>query len=389
MKGYSYRINRDLFSLSFNNNTEEKHGWDDKSEWSHYPILDKVLNFMKTRGFEVGSDPEIDKNYKCLSKDHWYGIKKDLEFKAHRYPSGWEIEFYQNISFENRHGGFYDFDKFEKAPYLIRLLFIKEIEYIGEFIENTVKEVKCYSEKDYKLAEEKIKKDFQRHFDNKITMDFDLSKLDGLEGDAEYRRDNRYQSNCKDRDGKIIVNGSIKYFRDYKGRLQRGKVYHNINNMWWVVLNDTDYTNEAAFSLLDPTEEDFKNRRIQRNAKDSFETSTKAARKYFIKKGLSYSDINRSDIEKLHEVIGKEIDKGSCIETMKINPKIKTRCKGNKKIVHAYLFVDAHYFTKRECISFNPDGFIGFAGWAGSETVRPIIKGFVKWCDYLTENKTA
>ncbi|MZK53488.1 hypothetical protein [Clostridium beijerinckii] len=228
MNGYAYRINRDSFSLTFNNNTEEKHEWNDENEWSHYPILDKVLSFMGTRGFKIGSDPEIDKNYECLSKDHWYGRKKDLEFKAHRYPTGWEIEFYQNIIFENRHGGFYDFDKFKKAPYLIRLMFIKETEYIGKFIEDTVKAVECHSEKYYKLAEEKIKKNFQRHFDNKITMDFDLSKLDGLEGDSQYRRDNRCQYNSKDKDGKIIINGSIKYFRDSKGRLKRGKVYHNI-----------------------------------------------------------------------------------------------------------------------------------------------------------------
>lgn len=389
MEGYSYSIDRDLFRLSFSNNTDEKHEWNDKKEWSHYSVLDEVLKFMETRGFKIGSDPEIDNNYECLSKDHWYGRKKDLEFKAHRYPAGWEIEFFQNINFENRNGGFYDFNKFKKAPYLIRLMFIKETEYIGNFIEKNIKPIKNNTEKNYRLAEDKIKKNFQRHFDNDITMDFNLSKLDGLEGDSEYRRDNRYKHNCKDRDGKIIINGKIKYFRDHKGRLQRGKVYHNINNMWWVILNDTDYTNQAAFSLFNPTEKDFKDRRIQRNAKDSFETSTNAARKYFKQKGLSYNDIKRSDIEKLHEVIGKEIDKGSCIETMKINPKIKTRCKSNKKIVHAYLYVDAHYFTKRECISFNPDGFIGFAGWAGSETVRPIIKGFIKWCNYLLENKAS
>ncbi|HAK41816.1 MAG TPA: hypothetical protein DCM59_02620, partial [Clostridium sp.] len=69
------------------------------------------------------------------------------------------------------------------------------------------------------------------------------------------------------------------------------------------------------------------------------------------------------------------------------NPKIKTKCRTNSKIIKAYLYVDSHYFSKRESISFNEDGLIGFAGWASSSNVRPIILGFNKWCDWLAEEK--
>lgn len=392
MKGYSYSINKNLFSITFINDTEESHGWKGRNQWSHYPILHRVLNFMKSRGFEIGRDPRILEHYKCLNKDHWYGRKENLEFKAERYPRGWKIEFFQNIFFKNRNGGEYDFDKFDKAPYLVRLMWINETKKIGEFIESIVQGIKNTSDPECKLAADKIKLNFQRHFDNKITMDFDLSELDGLEGDESYRTSNgKYLWNSQDRNKNIIINGSIKYFYGYKGRLQRGKVYHNINNMWWVILNDTDYTNVASFQLFDPTEKDFKVRRIQKDKKRSYETSREAARKYFSKKGLSYNDVKRKDIEKLNEMLEKEILKCAaneeCIETMKANPKIKTKCRTNSKIIKACLYVDSHYFSKRESISFNEDGFIGFAGWAGDSNVRPIILGFNKWCDWLAGEK--
>ncbi|HAK44020.1 MAG TPA: hypothetical protein DCM59_16680, partial [Clostridium sp.] len=318
MKGYSYSINKNFFSITFINDTEEKHNWKDRGEWSHYPILHRVLNFMKDRGFEVGREPRILKYYKCLNKDHWYGRNKDLEFKAERYPRGWTIEFFQNIFSENRNGGEYDFDKFDKAPYLVRLMWINETKKIGEFLESIVQGIENTSDPECKLATDKIKWNFQSHFDNEITMDFDLSNLDGLEGDDEYRKSNgKYNYNCKDRDGKLIINGSIKYFYDYKGRLQRGKVYHNINNMWWVILNDTGYSNKASFELFDPSEKDFKVRRLQKDKKQSYETSREAARKYFSEKRLSYNDVKRKDIEKLNEMLEKEIlkcaENGECI----------------------------------------------------------------------------
>lgn len=75
------------------------------------------------------------------------------------------------------------------------------------------------------------------------------------------------------------------------------------------------------------------------------------------------------------------------MKTMRINPKIRTRCTSSKKIQHAFLYVDSHYFEKRECITFNSGGFIGFAGWADTGNVRAILKGFNKWCDYLKVNK--
>lgn len=41
------------------------------------------------------------------------------------------------------------------------------------------------------------------------------------------------------------------------------------------------------------------------------------------------------------------------------------------------------YFDSREAITFNSDGFIGFAGWADDKNVQPVLAGFADWIKEL------
>lgn len=249
----TFSISLDSCSIHLHNKSDSRDG--------HYPILYRVLNLMKNRGFEVGRDPDIMRNYKILNKDHWYGRKGDLEFKAERYPAGFGFHFFQNIVIENPHGGYYDFDKYKKMPYLIKLTFRNEARHIKAFLE----ELGCIdvSKPVYKLAKDRIKQDFVDcwHHPQKSMDEFELQDLDGQTADSAYNR--------TDKDGRVIYNGQIKYFRDRKGRLLRGKVYHNINNMWWVILNDFEYTNMADFELFDLTIENNTRKVIRKSGHDN------------------------------------------------------------------------------------------------------------------------
>jgi hypothetical protein len=69
---------------------------------------------------------------------------------------------------------------------------------------------------------------------------------------------------------------------------------------------------------------------------------------------------------------------------MRMSLKIKRKFSTNGELKECYLFMNSHYFTQRECISFNKDGFIGFAGWADSRNTKPIIDAFVEWVDNLS-----
>ncbi|HBX23993.1 MAG TPA: hypothetical protein DEF34_10240 [Desulfotomaculum sp.] len=264
MNKHTFSIHQRQTSLRLDNNEKLKNDHLIRNfrnpKYRHYPILHRVLNFMQTRGFEVGRDPHIQKRFKCLNKDHWYGRKGELEFKAERYPAGFRIEFFQNVVFENPNGGYYDFDKYAKMPYLMKLLFINESSHIKTFLES----LGCMdvSTPQYKTAKEKIKSYYVKswHHPQNSMGEFELEDLHGQTSDQTY--------NNTDNDGKTIYNGQIKYFRDTStGRLARGTVYHNINSMWWLVLNKTEYTNVASFQLFDPTEANFNMRRLKRDKK--------------------------------------------------------------------------------------------------------------------------
>ena len=58
-------------------------------------------------------------------------------------------------------------------------------------------------------------------------------------------------------------------------------------------------------------------------------------------------------------------------------PKINPSPTGG--IESAYLSVSGSYFSGRGAVSFNDDGFIGFAGWADDTNVQPFLRAFMRW----------
>lgn len=114
------------------------------------------------------------------------------------------------------------------------------------------------------------------------------------------------------------------------------------------------------------------------------------ARDYFEQKGLSYNDVTEGDILILSMLLQKELKKSvkdceTSVSTITLSKKINIKKRSNGSITSCFLFVNSHYFEQRECISFNSDGFIGFAGWADQGNVNPILRAFLKWCDYMAE----
>jgi len=235
-------------TISFNNNDTEvntDNRWD--GSLPHYQLFIDTMHELGQLGFYVVKDKEVSE---IIRKDYYYGRYHGLEFKAERYPAGFRITFYQNIIYENKWGGFHDFNKSEKMPYLQKLIFRKVVNKLRVFFEsrgvgNGMKPL-------LKTSEEKIKYNFVESWHHKqIDMNFSLSDLDGTTAE-EY--------NNKDRDKKTIFNGQTKYFRKYNGYLMRGRVYHNINNMWWAIVNQDEYYNIASFDLFDLTDDDKRGR---------------------------------------------------------------------------------------------------------------------------------
>ena len=122
--------------------------------------------------------------------------------------------------------------------------------------------------------------------------------------------------------------------------------------------------------------------------------TTKEARQYFRDKGLSYHDITEGDILSLLMLLNREIKKSNkagetSVSTMHMSSKIDMKKRTNGTIIKCFLYVNSHYFTRREAISFNEDGFIGFAGWADQVNTNPLLRAFLRWCDDLAAAKEA
>lgn len=93
------------------------------------------------------------------------------------------------------------------------------------------------------IAEEKVKKDYvDAWYKPQTDMNFSLSDVDGEAG-PEY--------GSSDRDGKPLRNGQVKHFTDYDGRTRKGKIYHHINNMWWVIAGKKEVCNIACSVIFD------------------------------------------------------------------------------------------------------------------------------------------
>lgn len=122
--------------------------------------------------------------------------------------------------------------------------------------------------------------------------------------------------------------------------------------------------------------------------------TTKEARQYFRDKGLSYHDITEGDILSLLMLLNREIKKSNkagetSVSTMHMSSKITMKKRTNGTIIKCFLYINSHYFTRREAVSFNEDGFIGFAGWADQGNTNPLLRAFLRWCDDLAEAKEA
>lgn len=122
--------------------------------------------------------------------------------------------------------------------------------------------------------------------------------------------------------------------------------------------------------------------------------TSEEARQYFRDKGLSYHDITEGDILSLLMLLNREIKKSNkagetSVSTMHMSSKIYMKKRTNGTIIKCFLYINSHYFTQREAISFNQDGFIGFAGWADQDNTNPLLRAFLRWCDDLAAAKEA
>lgn len=106
-------------------------------------------------------------------------------------------------------------------------------------------------------------------------------------------------------------------------------------------------------------------------------------RNLFKSKVGDYKKIGSFEIDKLIKLLEIELSKPNDLNLKICSIRKKDIAYNHEHIKHCFIMVDGKYFKRREAISFNNDGFIGFAGWASSENCKPINKAFIKWVESL------
>ena len=114
-------------------------------------------------------------------------------------------------------------------------------------------------------------------------------------------------------------------------------------------------------------------------------------REHFENCGLRYGMLKEDDFILLKAFLSKEFRLAGErpttpeMESFRVNDnKSIYRARPDRTLSEAFIRMMSDYWYNREAVSFNKDGFIGFAGWASDKNVQPVLMGFVKWCDYLT-----
>lgn len=277
---------------------DPKKGWD--KTFSHYGMAHRIANnFNKTMGYIKDNKPNESasvNSYESLWGSYRWGHSDRLCYELKMYPAGFSIDlFYHDAREEKRTGdGRYDNNKLKRMTYHERLELKKSFKTLSLLIE---KEGVIYAEskverKGWDFIDFKINKDPDRHW-----------------GHAESYHNEEYHKrhNARDKDKKLLLNGQTKWFRNRKGFLQYGKVYHNINNLWWCLLPSGEIRNHGCFHYFDITPKILKVRKLssgdsskKEKAKRILNENISNAVKDFEKNGIN-QDL-KSKIERVYDL---------------------------------------------------------------------------------------
>jgi hypothetical protein len=187
---------------------------------------DAVLQHMAARGFRVENDSSVPEN---IRQDYHYAIKDAIECKITLSGRSLEMKFYQNVVKENRHGGEYDFSRRSKMPPLIG----KQYELERNKLVNMMGSLGYTFNQSTKL----------------LGMDFINSRRAEL---CSFQRKDMYSEpphggNANSAEKEPLTDGDTVYTKGPNGRWRTGIVYHNINNMWWLIFPCKTVTNVGSY----------------------------------------------------------------------------------------------------------------------------------------------
>lgn len=172
------------------------------------------------------------KYYRSIAGNYHRGRKLDLEVTITLAGRTLEIVFFQNVVRENPNGGEYDFSRRQKMPFLIRKQYELERRRIAGLMAGA----------GFPLLERCVELHGMQEIQSR------RRDLADFQGQHFYAKPPEKYNSCTATNG-VVRDADVVYFRGHHGRWSRGVAYHNINNMWWVLLPCGTVTNVANFHL--------------------------------------------------------------------------------------------------------------------------------------------
>lgn len=103
-------------------------------------------------------------------------------------------------------------------------------------------------------------------------------------------------------------------------------------------------------------------------------------RALFTSAKLDYTVLTPKNMQRLRTLINEKMKESGCFKDT-----FRCRQRATIGVCYAELRCKAYYFDSREAVTFNCDGFIGFAGWADEKNVQPVLAGFKDWIKELNQ----
>lgn len=331
-------------------------------------LFKKIMNILESEGFQIEKSQEekyhstelFDKEYLLSNKKLNLMVKYSNNAIEIYFTKGKEETINQYIIYREL--------SVSDMPYLNRLKANKTRNKVIEMIES--EGIPERNKTDFDTAYEKVMNYIKDSWHYK----------EGSEKDG-------YEMDMKDRDGKSLINGETKYFYDRDNRLKKGKVYANLNSMVWIVTGKETYTTVLSTEVFDVADWSTVIKRHKQHKMPHYVKINKLRTKF--NENLSYEMIDELWLNRLKWLITEELSN----HDKEMNMRLSTNKAKDIKILkrtglkYAMLKVNGSYFKEREAISFNEDGFIGFAGWASGYNLKPFANAFEKWMEEMLVQK--
>jgi hypothetical protein len=202
---------------------------------------DGIVRHLRRRAFVIRLDQRTGKHYPTLRTFHHLGAKSLLQCSLDLNGRCIELRFWQEVAnVSNPNGGRYDFDRRARMPYLI-----------GKACDLEIAKLRAY------LAAKGIDTDRPAHLKGLALIEQERRELCDFQRRDMYAAPLPSYNSCA-ASGSLLADGDAVAFREWDGRLWLGTAYHNINNMWWVLLPGGIVRNLASFQLWPRAEQPIK-----------------------------------------------------------------------------------------------------------------------------------